>query len=165
MDKFLAGKTAVVTGATRGIGRAVAETLLDAGASVAICARNAANVDEAVRQLRSRGNAIGIAADVGDQPQVSRLFQFVDENFGALDILINNAGVGAFAKVADMTVDQWRAVIDTNLSGVFYCSRAALSRFQRSGGGYIINISSLAGKNPFTRRRCVQCVEIRSERI
>ena len=150
MDKFLAGKSAVVTGATRGIGRAVAETLLDAGASVAICARNAADVDEAVRQLRSRGNAIGIAADVGDQPQVSRLFQFVDENFGALDILINNAGVGAFAKVADITIDQWRTVIDTNLSGVFYCSRAALSRFQRSSGGYIINISSLAGKNPFS---------------
>jgi NAD(P)-dependent dehydrogenase (short-subunit alcohol dehydrogenase family) len=107
-------------------------------------------VDAAVRELRARGNAVGIAANVGDQAQVSRLFQFVDENFGGLDILINNAGVGLFAKVGDMTVEQWREVIDTNLSGVFYCSRAALSRFQRDRGGYIINISSLAGKNPFT---------------
>jgi 3-oxoacyl-[acyl-carrier protein] reductase len=149
MDKFLEGKSVVVTGGTRGIGRAIAEALLDAGASVAICARNAEQVDAAIRELRSRGNAVGIAADVADAAQVSRLFQFVDENFSGLDVLVNNAGVGAFAKTSEITIEQWRAVIDTNLSGVFYCSRAALSRFQRRGGGYIINISSLAGKNAF----------------
>jgi NADP-dependent 3-hydroxy acid dehydrogenase YdfG len=90
-----------------------------------------------------------MAADVGKPDDVARLFHFVAEKFGGLDVLINNAGVGVFAKVANLTVEQWRQTLDTNLSGVFYCSHAALSTFQRCGGGYIINISSLAGKNAF----------------
>jgi NAD(P)-dependent dehydrogenase (short-subunit alcohol dehydrogenase family) len=70
--------------------------------------------------------------------------------FGGLDVLVNNAGIGRFANVADMSIDTWREVIDTNLSGVFYCTHAALTEMRRRGGGYVVNISSLAGKNAFT---------------
>jgi NAD(P)-dependent dehydrogenase (short-subunit alcohol dehydrogenase family) len=149
MDQFLNGKFAVVTGGTRGIGRAITEMLLDAGASVAICGRTAQSVERALAELRQRGNVIGAPADVSKADDVARLFRIVEEKFGALDVLINNAGVGVFAKVADLTVEQWRQTLDTNLSGVFYCSHAALSLLQRRGGGYIVNISSLAGKNAF----------------
>jgi NAD(P)-dependent dehydrogenase (short-subunit alcohol dehydrogenase family) len=149
MDRFLDGKFAIVTGGTRGIGRAITEMLLECGASVAICGRSAKGVDAALRDLHTRGNVIGMAADVSNPDDVASLFRFVVEKFGALDVLINNAGVGVFAKVANLTVEQWRQTLDTNLSGVFYCSHAALSTFQRHGGGYIINISSLAGRNAF----------------
>ena len=146
---ILTGKYAIVTGGTRGIGRAIAERLLDDGASVAICGRTAESTDGAVRQLRTRGNAIGSAADVADPGSVAHFFQFVNGNFPGLDIVINNAGVGVFRPVGDLSVEDWRRVIDTNLSGTFYCSREALPLMKRRGGGYIINISSLAGKNPF----------------
>jgi NAD(P)-dependent dehydrogenase (short-subunit alcohol dehydrogenase family) len=149
MDRFLEGKFVIVTGGTRGIGRAITEMLLECGASVAISGRSAQSVEKALRELRASGNVIGMAADVGKPDDVARLFHFVAEKFGGLDVLINNAGVGVFAKVANLTVEQWRQTLDTNLSGVFYCSHAALSTFQRCGGGYIINISSLAGKNAF----------------
>jgi NAD(P)-dependent dehydrogenase (short-subunit alcohol dehydrogenase family) len=89
-----------------------------------------------------------VAADVARPEQVSNFFRFVDERFATLDILINNAGVGIFRSVGDMTVEEWHAQIDTNLNGAFYCSREALQRFGNQRGGYIINISSLAGKNP-----------------
>lgn len=146
---LLEGKYAIVTGATRGIGRSIAEKLLDAGASVAICGRSAKSTDQAVRELRSRGNAIGIGCNVADPEQVARLFRFAAENFPALDYLINNAGLGVFRPTGELTVDDWRKTIDTNLSGVFYCTREAIPLLKKRGGGYVINISSLAGKNPF----------------
>ena len=139
----------MVTGATRGIGRAIAERLLEEGASVAICGRTPESTSKALRELRAKGNAIGIGADVADPAQVAQLFRFAAENFPALDILINNAGVGVFRPVADLTIENWRNVLETNLSGTFYCTREALPLMKRHGGGYIINISSLAGKNPF----------------
>ena len=145
---ILSGKYAVVTGATRGIGRSIAERLLDEGASVAICGRTAKSTDAAVKELRPRGNAIGIACDIGDDAQVARLFQFVKENFPSLDYLINNAGVGVFRPAGELSVEDWRRIIDTNLSGVFYCTRQAIL-VMKGRGGYIVNISSLAGKNPF----------------
>lgn len=149
MDKFLQGKYALVTGATRGIGRSIAEGLLDAGASVAICGRSQASVDRALSQLSARGNVIGTAADVSRPEEVANLFRFTEAKFQALDFLVNNAGVGVFRSVADLSIEDWRSTLETNLSGVFYCSREALSRFRKKGGGYIINISSLAGKNAF----------------
>ena len=82
--------------------------------------------------------------------EASRAVEEAVRRFGGLDILINNAGVGLFANVADMSVDQWRQVIETNLNGVFYCCHAAIPRLRQRGGGWIINISSLAGKNAFT---------------
>ncbi len=146
---FLSGKYAIVTGGTRGIGRAIAEQLLDEGASVAICGRSAPATETAVRELSSRGETIGLAADVADPASVEKLFQFAGEKFPGLDIVINNAGVGVFRPVGELSIEDWHKVISTNLSGSFYCSREALPRMKQRGGGYIINISSLAGKNPF----------------
>lgn len=143
----LAGKVAAVTGGTRGIGRAIAERLLEEGARVAICGRNAANVERAVREMGER--CVGVAADVARPEEVGKFFRLIDERFGALDILVNNAGVGIFRSTRETTVEEWRAQLDTNLSGAFYCSREALQRLGNPRGGYIINISSLAGKNPF----------------
>ncbi len=147
----LKGKIAVVTGATRGIGRAIAHMLLEEGCSVAICGRSQDAVDAAVRELSQQtgGKVAGKAADVRKNEEVAELFRFVDREFGALDVLVNNAGVGVFKSVSDLTVEEWKHVIETNLDGVFYCTREALFRFGTRGSGFIVNISSLAGKNPF----------------
>ncbi|MDW8355194.1 MAG: SDR family oxidoreductase [Bryobacterales bacterium] len=151
MEKDLAGKIAVVTGGSRGIGRAIAERLLRDGAQVAICSRSAAAVRQAVRELAEATGGIvdGHVADVSDLEQVRAFFRFVDQRFGGLDILVNNAGIGIFAPVADLTAEQWRRTIETNLTGVYYCCHEALPRFRNRGGGFIINISSLAAKNAF----------------
>jgi 3-oxoacyl-[acyl-carrier protein] reductase len=146
----LSGKFAIVTGGTRGIGRAVAERLLSEGAAVAICGRSRESVDRALKELKPLGRAFGHPADVTDAEQVRKFFQAVDGDFGALDILVNNAGEGVFKKVAEMSADDWHRNIDLNLNGPFYCSREALARFQKRGGGFIVNISSLAGKNAFS---------------
>ena len=152
MDKFLTGKVAVVTGGTRGIGRAIAEKLLLEGASVAFCGRTSEVVARAAGEMAKAtgGTVYGEAADVSKPDQVRRFFQSVDARFGGLRILINNAGLGIFRRVADMSIQEWGQMIDLNLSGVFYCCREALPRFNNCGGGYIINISSLAGKNAFS---------------
>ncbi len=146
----LSGKVAVVTGGTRGIGHAIAARLLSEGASVAICGRTRNSVDRAVAALKSAGNIFGHPADLARQDQVSKFFQAVDAQFGALDILVNNAGAAVFKKVAEMSPDDWHHNIDLNLNGVFYCCREALPRLVRRGGGFIVNISSLAGKNAFS---------------
>ena len=146
----LSGKLAVVTGGTRGIGRAIAKRLLGEGAAVALCGRGAQAVETAVSALRPLGRAYGAACDVTKPDEVSAFFAAVDREFGGLDILVNNAGQGVFGKVADLTRDQWHANIDLNLNGPFYCSREALARFRKRGGGFIVNISSLAGKNAFS---------------
>jgi 3-oxoacyl-[acyl-carrier protein] reductase len=147
----LTGKICLVTGATRGIGRAIAKTLLERGAHVAICGRTQDAVDEAVASLarESGGKVAGKAADVRDHVQVAELFRFVDARFGGLDVLVNNAGVGVFRPISELSIQDWQYTIDTNLSGVFYCTREAVARFGSGGGGHIVTISSLAGKNPF----------------
>jgi 3-oxoacyl-[acyl-carrier protein] reductase len=148
---FLEGRGAVVTGGTRGIGRAIAEALVDAGVRVAICGRDRDAVDRAVKQIsqRPKSNIVGAPADVASSQDVAQFFRFVDRELGGFEILINNAGVGVFRSTAELTIEDWRRTLDTNLSGVFYCCHEALPRFQERGGGYIINISSLAGKNAF----------------
>ena len=146
----LSGKIAAITGGTRGIGRAIAERLLREGASVAICGRASESVDRAVAAMKPLGRIFGQPADVTQIDQVSAFFQAVDREFGALDILVNNAGEGVFRKVADLTPEDWHRNIDLNLNGPYYCSREALTRFIPRGGGFIVNISSLAGKNPFS---------------
>jgi NAD(P)-dependent dehydrogenase (short-subunit alcohol dehydrogenase family) len=152
MDKFLSAKIAVVTGGTRGIGRAIAERLLQEGASVAICGRSAESVARAVGEMAKTpgGKVFGEAADVSKPDEVHRFLQSVDAQYGGLHILINNAGLGIFRRVAELSLEEWHQMIDLNLSGAFYCSREALQRFNNAGGGYIINISSLAGKNAFS---------------
>jgi 3-oxoacyl-[acyl-carrier protein] reductase len=146
----LSGKKAVVTGGTRGIGRAIAERLLRGGASVAICGRARESVDRAVREMSSLGQVFGYAADVAIVEQVAGFFEAVDREFDGLDILVNNAGGARYKKVAEMTAEEWHRNIDVNLNGAFYCAHEALQRFARRGGGFIVNISSLAGRNAFS---------------
>lgn len=144
-------KICLVTGATRGIGRAIAKMLLEEGAQVAICGRDQSAVDKAVKELHAQtgGKVAGKAADVRNHEDIAGLFRYIDSAFGGLDVLVNNAGVGVFRSVSDLSVEEWLLTLETNLSGVFYCCREAFPRFKTRGGGYIVNISSLAGKNPF----------------
>ncbi len=151
MEQTLTGKIAVVTGGTRGIGRAVAQRLLREGASVAVCSRSRENVQAFVKECQGEvaGRVYGEAADVSKLEDVQRFFASVDARLGGLDFLINNAGIGIFKSVADLTPEEWHRTIDLNLSGVYYCSHEGLPRMRNRGGGCIINISSLAGKNAF----------------
>ncbi len=150
-SRFLAGKTAVVTGGTRGIGRAVAEALLLEGASVAICGRTAYAAAAAAGAMATStgGEVVGLTADVSKPEEAASLFDEVDRRWGGLDILINNAGIGVFRPAGEIAIEEWQLVIGLNLSGPFYCSRAALPLMEKRGGGYIIQISSLAAKNAF----------------
>ncbi len=146
----LKGKNAIVTGGTRGIGRAIAQRLLADGAAVAICGRTQASVDQAVADMKGLGRVFGAVADVSRIEDARSLFAAVDREFGGLDILVNNAGQGRFKKVAEMTPEEWHLNIDLNLNGAFYCAHEALARFATRGGGFIVNISSLAARNPFS---------------
>src|SRR5512133_1354546 len=130
----LSGKVAIVTGGTRGIGRAIAERLLREGVSVAICGRSADSTARAADGMKPLGRVIGCVADVTDRGQVATLFETVDREFGRLDILVNNAGQGVFRKVGEMSPEDWHRNIDLNLNGPFYCSHEALSRFAGRGG-------------------------------
>ncbi len=144
------GKVAVVTGSTKGIGRAIAEALAESGASVVVTARNAREVAAAGKALEGRGaRVLAQACDVRREDQVAKLFERADRELGGVDVLVNNAGVGLFKNLEEMTLEEWNAVLETNLTGVFLCSRAAIPRMRARGGGYIFNISSLAGKNAF----------------
>lgn len=145
----LKGKAAIVTGGTKGIGRAIAEALLRAGADVCISARNGEEVERAVKELNNAegGQAAGAVCDVRSDEEVQALIDHAIDEFGGVDILINNAGIGSFKSVEETTPDEFRAVLETNLCGVFYGCHAAIPAMKKRGGGYIINISSLAGTN------------------
>ena len=157
MESHLVGKVAIVTGGSRGIGLEIAAALLARGAHVVVCGRSVEALSEARDQLsagasdetHTRGQVECLAADVRNAAQARRLIDHAVERFGGLDLVINNAGVGHFREVAELTDDEWREVIDTNLSGPFHCCRAAIPALRRRGGGWIINISSLAGTHPF----------------
>ena len=151
MEPFLNGKYALVTGGTRGIGRAIAESLLRSGAAVAICGRTDESVERASTELKqlTGGDVLGVTADVSKWDQVEHLFETVRSRFGTLDILVNNAGAGVFRGIQVLTPEDWRNTIDLNLTGVFYCCHCALPLLRQRGSGYIIQISSLAGINAF----------------
>lgn len=160
-EKTLNGKVAVVTGGTRGIGFAIASRLLEEGARAAICGTRQASVDAALERLApaaaDRGESVigcaesvfGMVADVSKPEDVRDFAAAVKQRFGAIHILVNNAGAGLFRGVADLTPEEWQRTIAVNLNGAFYCSHEILPIFRQSGGGDIINISSLAGKNAF----------------
>jgi 3-oxoacyl-[acyl-carrier protein] reductase len=140
----------IVTGGSKGIGLAIARAFLERGMQVTISARKDADLQEAARRLSGGDRILAVRADVREPADAQRLVEETVRRFGGVDVLVNNAGVGRFSNVADMSLDDWRQVIDTNLSGVFYCSRAAIPAMKTRGAGFIINISSLAGKNAFT---------------
>jgi|SRR5258705_7647414 NAD(P)-dependent dehydrogenase (short-subunit alcohol dehydrogenase family) len=143
----LIGKTAIVTGGSRGIGLAIARALVTSDVNVMITGTKEKPLEDAIRELGAL--AMAQRADVRDYADVERAFNAAAAHFGGVDILVNNAGVGVFTPVANMSIDQWHHVIETNVTGVFYCSRAVLPHLRKRGGGWIVNISSLSATNPF----------------
>src|SRR4051794_38998596 len=139
---------AIVTGGSRGIGRGVVEALLSDGWKVHFCGRSQGGVQEARSELaKIHGDAVdGKAVDVRRQDEVDAFVKAVLDGEGRIDVLVNNAGLGTFGAVDELTGDQWREVIDTNLSGAFYFLHAVAPAMKRQGGGWIFNIASLAGK-------------------
>jgi NAD(P)-dependent dehydrogenase (short-subunit alcohol dehydrogenase family) len=152
MTAELQDKVAVVTGGSRGIGYSITAALLAAGAKVFICGRDAQALKTALENLGRAGSkdrVAGLAADVGRYDDCRKVIHGAAERFGGLDILVNNAGIGTFKPVDQLSPEEWDVTIQTNLSGVFYCCREAIPLMRKRGGGYIFNISSLAGVNPF----------------
>jgi NAD(P)-dependent dehydrogenase (short-subunit alcohol dehydrogenase family) len=145
----LNGRVAIVTGGTKGIGRGIAEALVREGVNVCISARSRSEIDKTTTDLEAlgKGHVRGVVADVRNYEQIKALFDLTIAEFGGLDILVNNAGIGIFQTVAEMSPDDFRAVLEINLFGVFYCCHEAIPLMRKRGRGYIINISSLAGTN------------------
>lgn len=143
-------KIALITGGTKGIGYGVAEILIKEGYKVAITGRNEATVSEATAQLNQikEGFVLGIVADVRNFDSQQNAVNQVIETWGRLDVLVANAGVGHFASIESLTIEQWQETIDVNLTGVFYSVKAALPALKDSKG-YLITIASLAGTNFF----------------
>lgn len=146
----LAGKVALVTGASRGIGFAIARRLGRMGARIAICGRDLATLDKSASNLRAEGiETRAIQADVTRAEQISSLVGKTGQEFGPIDILVNNAGVGLFGPFHEFGETEWNSVMDTNLKSVFLMCRAVAPEMIRRQTGHIVNISSLAGKNTF----------------
>ena len=144
------GQVALITGASRGIGLAIARRLGKMGARVSICARDQANLEEAVSGLRAEGSdVLATAADVTREDQISTLVRNTQQNLGPIDILVNNAGIGIFGPFLQQSEADWDAVINTNLKSVFLMSLAVAPEMIQRKTGQIINIGSLAGKNTF----------------
>ena len=148
----LEGKTAIVTGGTKGIGYTIAEALLQSGAKVLICGRSKADVQAAAEKLTEFGQVEAVSCDVRNEDHVRMLFDHCAASFGGVDIIVNNAGIGIIGKtVEEMSGGEFRQTLETNLFGVFYACHYAIPHLKKRGGGYIINISSLAGQNAHPR--------------
>jgi NAD(P)-dependent dehydrogenase (short-subunit alcohol dehydrogenase family) len=145
-------KIAVVTGGSKGIGYAIAESLLKTGANVFICARDKAELKQALEKLSAFGKVDGEICDVRSETQVQMMLDECVRIFGGVDILVNNAGIGIIGKtVEEMSAAEFEQTLETNLFGVFYACHHAIPLMRSRGGGYIINISSLAGQNAHPR--------------
>lgn len=140
----LSGRIAIVTGGNGGIGLGMARGLAKAGARIVVAARNAEKSGAAVQALRAYGGEpLAIAVDVADEASVAHLVEQTVAHCGGLDILVNNAGLSVRKQAHELTLDEWRQVMDTNLTSAFLCSRAAYPHMKRAGGGKIINTGSL----------------------
>lgn len=144
------GKVALITGGSKGIGYGIAEALLNMNMRVAITSRTEESAIEGAKRLTQigKGKVLGLVADVRNYRSQEEAVNVVLDKWGQIDVLIANAGIGHFGSIEDLSVDQWRDTIDTNLSGVFYSIKAALPALKNTGG-YVITISSLAGTNFF----------------
>jgi 3-oxoacyl-[acyl-carrier protein] reductase len=141
-------KIALVTGASKGIGYAIAEALLNEGAKVMICGRDMRDLKQAVEWLSAKGSVEAEVCDVRSEDQVRILVSECERRFGGIDILVNNAGMGVFGETVEELVGaDFRQILETNLNGVFYACHFAIPMMKMRGGGYIFNISSLAGQN------------------
>jgi NAD(P)-dependent dehydrogenase (short-subunit alcohol dehydrogenase family) len=150
----LDGKVVIVTGGSRGIGRATAARFVRAGAKVVIAGRTKADLDRAVAGFEAPGSARGVQADVSREADVARLVDEAVAAFGGLDVVVNNAATVTLAEVERLPVAEWQAMLDANLTGPFLLCRAAIPHLKRRGGGSIVNVSSLAGQNPFAGGAC-----------
>jgi 3-oxoacyl-[acyl-carrier protein] reductase len=145
----LAGKVAYITGGSKGIGFGIAQTLLNAGMKVAITSRHVAAAEEAAKKLSGdKSTLLAIESDVSAPESEAAAIQKTIKQFGRLDVLIANAGIGHFASIEDITMQQWKETIDTNLTGVFNSVKASIDALKKTKG-YIITIASLAGTNFF----------------
>jgi len=146
------GKSAVVTGGSKGIGFAIAEALLAEGANVLICGRDEVDLRSAVERLSGKGKVESVVCDIRSEDSVRSMLDVCVEKFRGVDILVNNAGIGYFGKtVEETTSEEFRQTLETNLFGVFYACQSGIPLMKNRGGGYIFNISSLAGQNPHAK--------------
>jgi 2-dehydro-3-deoxy-L-rhamnonate dehydrogenase (NAD+) len=143
----LAGRAAIVTGAARGIGYAIAERLLASGAKCGLWDRDGAALESAARSLAAAGEVHAATVDVTDDASVQAAARATADRFGALDILVNNAGIAGGSKPSwELTPDEWRQVVDVDLTGVFLCCRAVVPLMLPRGYGRVVNVASIAGK-------------------
>ncbi len=146
----LHNKVTLVTGASRGIGRAMALALAKGGCRVMLAARSKNDLENLAEEIRSDGgDAAVVVANMRDEKSIQHMIAATIKQFGALDVLVNNAGLGYFAPVAEMTVAQWDDMFEVNLRGVFIATREALPHLRKQKESFIVNIASLAGKNTF----------------
>jgi NAD(P)-dependent dehydrogenase (short-subunit alcohol dehydrogenase family) len=148
----LKGAVSIVTGGTKGIGFGIAEALLKNGSRVFVCGRDKRGLNQAIEWLSKHGHVEGDVCDVRSEDQVRMLISECERRLGGLDVLVNNAGMGVFGKtVEELSGDEFRQTLETNLHGAFYACHYAVPLMKKRGGGYIFNISSLAGQNPHPR--------------
>jgi len=151
--RLLEGKSAFITGAGRGIGRAIAESFAAQGCAIAAAARTRTEVESVATQIRDAGGkAIALACDVTDPDQVQRAVNETHDSFGAIDLLVNNAGVAIFKPFHELSADDWQQTMDVNLNGAFHCTQAVLPGMMHRRSGRIINISSVAGVKPIAKQ-------------
>ena len=149
-NPLVSGKVALVTGASRGIGKAIARTLGRMGAILSLCARDSRKLESACRELKAEGTKVlGVPADVSRPDDITSLVQTTERSLGPIEILVNNAGIGHFAPIQEASEANWDATLDTNLKAVFLLSKAVAPGMISRRSGHIINIASLAGKNAF----------------
>lgn len=149
MPANLANQLAVVTGASKGIGKTIAQQLCGQGMTVILLARTQSELDLAVKTMNDlAGEAVGISCDITSEEQVVNVFKQIDQCFGRVDLLVNNAGIGFGDLIKDMSLATWQAIIGVNLTGAFLCCREAFKRMEKGAGGRIINIGSIAAISP-----------------